>query len=389
MMKRAEFVGFSRRTDFGAPDPDYEHLLTQARAHESFIDLTSSSPQSVGLPLPHPLKWFDGAPPGYTPDPRGLPSAREALARSYGERKSVDADQFILTASTSEAYSFVLNVLCDPGDRILVPSPSYPLFEQLSQIAGVELVRYRISYDGAFHTDLGSLPTFCQVRTQRIKAIFSVSPNNPTGNSLRKEELERFRSFRLPLVIDEVFRPYAAVQTREDPLCAAEDQDLVILVDGLSKRAAAPGLKLGWMLAAGRRRNEFLERAEWVSDAFLSAGSFVQHALPRILRAEKDLQGQIIERIRACRHMLAEAGLEAVGISQLRTDGGWTALLRLPATLSEESWWEKFSEAGLWLQPGRLYDLEPSPTFALSLLTPPDQLVLALGRLKILAQRHQ
>src|SRR5690606_1932382 len=132
-----------------------------------------------------------GASPEYHPDPRGLLTARVALAKNYRSRAELSPEQFLLTASTSEAYSFVLHVLCDPGERILVPAPSYPLFSQLAQVAGVKLVPYRIAYDGAFHTDLATLPTKDEARRQKIKALFCVSPNNPTGNSLRQEELAR------------------------------------------------------------------------------------------------------------------------------------------------------------------------------------------------------
>ncbi len=388
-MDQGQFVEFSGRTDFGSPDRAYDRLKMVAKSHGSFVDLTHSSPRSAGISLPHPVEWFEGVPADYEPSPRGLPSAREALAGAYSARASVQSDSFVLTASTSEAYSFALHVLCDPGDRILVPSPSYPLFEQLSQLSGVELVRYRVAYDGAFHIDLGSLPSKEQANADSIRAIFCVSPNNPTGNSLRPEELDRLRSLALPLLVDEVFLPYAARGPCADPLAGAETTDLTIVVDGLSKRAASPGLKLGWLLALGRRAEGFLERVEWVSDAYLSPGSLVQHALPKILEDESNLQSRIQSRLEAARRSLADAELGQVGVSELRTEGGWTALLRLPATLSEEDWWKVISEAGLWVQPGRLYGISPGPVFALSLLTPPEDLAVALRRLRGVVRSHQ
>lgn len=370
---------YSRRTDFGSPDPLYDQMRALARKQARFFDLSFTSPAPAGIDVPHPLELLQGAPPEYHPDPRGLLSARVALASSYASRAALAPEQFLLTASTSEAYSFVLHVLCDPGDKILVPAPSYPLFGQLAQIAGVELVPYRIAYDGAFHTDLATLPTREEARRQRIKALFCVSPNNPTGSSLRHDELSRFRSLEIPLVVDEVFRPYSeGGESLADPLSDAEDHPLTIIVDGLSKRAGSPGLKLGWMLAAGPSRSAFLERAEWVSDAFLSPGSLVQHALPSILAEECAIQDKVRARLFESRRLLAASGLHSVGITELLTPGGFTALLRLPNTQSEEDWWSLLSGAGIWIQPGHLYGLEQSPAFALSLLTPPDTLRAAL-----------
>lgn len=370
---------YSRRTDFGSPNPLYDRMHALARSRARLFDLSASSPAPAGIEVPHPLDLLKSAPPEYRPDPRGLHLARVALTASYKTRAALSPEQFLLTASTSEAYSFVLHVLCDPGDKILVPTPSYPLFGQLAQIAGVELVPYRIAYDGAFHTDLATLPTKEEAGRQKIKALFCVSPNNPTGNSLRKEELTRFRSLEIPLVVDEVFRPYSDDKSHADPLTDAEDHPLSIIVDGLSKRAGSPGLKLGWMLAAGTSRSTFLERAEWVSDAFLSPGSLVQHALPGILAEEQAIQEKVRARLRENRRLLASAHPRSVGITELRTSGGFTALLRFPNTRSEDDWWSLLSSAGIWLQPGHLYGLEQSPTFAVSLLTPPDTLSAALA----------
>jgi aspartate/methionine/tyrosine aminotransferase len=252
----------------------------------------------------------------------------------------------------------------------------------------VELIRYQIAYDGAFHTDLGSLPTKEQIRSLGIKALFAVSPNNPTGNCLREEELKRFRELSIPLVIDEVFRPYYDAQALCDPLLGAEDQPLCVVVDGLSKRAAAPGLKLGWMLALGTESQSFLERAEWVSDAYLSAGSLVQHALPEILKREIDIQRNVHNRIRENRHLLKSTDLLSTGITELQTDGGFTALLRFPSTLTEDDWWQLLSAEGIWLSPGHLYELAQAPTFAVSLLTPPAVLAEALVQMKRLVQRR-
>ena len=378
-MKSLQILPYSRRTDFGAPEPLYETMRTLAQSQPRLFDLTASSPAQAGVDVPHPLTLLETAAPDYSPDPRGLLRARLALSTHYGKRARVTPDQFLLTASTSEAYSFALHVLCNPGDKILVPSPSYPLFAQLAKIAGVEPVRYRIAYDGAFHTDLGSLPTREQVQAQKIRALFVVSPNNPTGHCLRQEELDRFRGLSIPLVVDEVFRPYAEVSQMCDPLRGAEDQPLCIVVDGLSKRAAAPGLKLGWMLTLGSASQSFLERAEWVSDAYLSAGSLVQHALPEILKRESTIQQEVLARLHESRRLLGSADLRSWGITELRTEGGFTALLRLPGTLSEDDWWHALSSNGIWLWPGQLYDLEQSPAFALSLLTKSETLSAALN----------
>src|SRR5690606_30281452 len=183
--------------------------------------------------------------------------------------------------------------LCDPGDAILVPVPSYPLFDQLAQLCGVRLIRYPLRYDGSFHVDLGSFPDATLAQREKVKAIFCVSPNNPTGNRVSSEELERFLTLGVPLVFDEVFLPYDRRGAGTDPLLLGDRSPLVVVLDGLSKRAGAPGLKSGWLLATGKQREDFLKRIDWVSDAYLSCSSVAAHVLPQILAREHEVQACI------------------------------------------------------------------------------------------------
>ena len=181
----------------------------------------------------------------YEPEPFGLPSARETIARMYG----VEASRVVLTASTSEAYAFLFTLLCDPGDEVLAPAPSYPLFAQLAQIAGVRLVPYRLRYDGAWHVDAASLRA---ARTSRSRAVLAVSPNNPTGSCLRREELAAMLD--LPVICDEVFAEYTFREANAIASRARRKRRAKVLVfslGGLSKSAALPQMKLAWTIVGG------------------------------------------------------------------------------------------------------------------------------------------
>jgi alanine-synthesizing transaminase len=371
---------FSKRTYFGQPSEVHVSMRRLFESHGKPLDLTCSNPTRVGLSLPDLAPLLSSTPPSYEPDPKGQAAAREALAKSYQKRAPVTSEQFILTASTSEAYSFTLLTLCDPGDSILVPAPSYPLFDQLAQLCGVRLIHYPLDYDGAFHVNLGRLPDAAFVKRQKVKALFCVSPNNPTGNRVTAEELERFVSLGVPLVFDEVFLPYDRRRAGADPLRVTDRCALVILLDGVSKRAGAPGLKVGWLLAAGPQAEGFLKRVDWVSDAFLSCSSVAQHVLPGLLASEERVQALIRARIDESVKLLHSSKLDERGWTLLSVDGGFTALLRVPGTFDERTWWRKLSGSGIWVEPGELYGFDQSPLFALSLLTPPEVLREALGR---------
>jgi len=241
--------------------------LEERRARGQLVtDLTVSNPTTAGIP--YDAAAIQGAlsvPESlvYEPAAFGLASARQAVADHLG----MDGSRVLLTASTSEAYAFLFKALCDPGDEVLVPAPSYPLFDQLASIESVRLVPYRIAYDGAWHLDAASI-----VPTARTRAILVVSPNNPTGSSLTRPELARLRATGLPVVADEVFAPYAFRAGQDRVECAAREagSSLVFSLGGLSKLAGLPQMKLGWIVVGGPEEltREALERLEWIADAF-------------------------------------------------------------------------------------------------------------------------
>lgn len=372
----------SRRTHFGARSELFFQMSALARAQEGFIDLCRSNPAEVGLAANLSSFFLRTQTIAYQPDPRGSHRARTSIAQSRGKALGLDAEDLMLTSSTSEAYSFLLLALCDPGDAILVPTPSYPLFEQLAQLASVRTIPYRIAYDGAWHVDRASLPNQDLIHREKIRFVVAVSPNNPTGNILRKDELASLRSLGLPLVVDEVFRPYSRHRDSAwaDPLELSENEELTVVLDGLSKRCLSPGAKLGWLIARGTRSQELWERLEWVSDTFLSVNSQIQAALPGILIEEETLRAQA--QVRIARNLeILDAALTVSALSVLSRDGGWSALLRLPDTQDELSWWKATCKVGLWMQPGHLYDLPMPSTFVISLLTPEEELRTGLARL--------
>jgi len=306
----------------------------------------------------------------YEPSPFGLLSAREAIAKQLSAGGvQVDPGRIVLTASTSEAYSFLFKLLCDPGDEVLVPRPSYPLFDHLAQLEAVRPVPYRLAYDGGWHIDLPSVTSAVSPRT---RAIVVVSPNNPTGSYLKREELEALGSLGIPIVSDEVFASYPL---RDDPSRAAsalraEDAPLVFALGGLSKLAALPQMKVAWIAVGGHdaRVREALGRLEVIADAFLSVGTPAQHALPEFLASRGVARKALDARLRTNCHTLRERTVGSPA-SLLDVEGGWYATLRLPRTRTEEEWALRFlEEDSVYVHPGHFFDFEDEAYVIVSLL---------------------
>jgi len=378
--------GLSRRSQLHADTNALTRAVLEHRARGlPTLNLAESNPTQVGLSWPHEeLAQALGAAgiSRYEPEPFGLLEARRALsaelARTCG---AVPAERLMLTASTSEAYGFLFKLLCDAGDNVLVPSPSYPLFDVLAGLEGVRLVPYRLAYDGEWHIDLPALRASIDART---RAILLVHPNNPTGSYLKREELRALASLGLPLISDEVFAPYAL---RDDVTRAPSALDvsadvLVFRLDGLSKSAALPQLKLAWTAIAGPAPlvEEACERLQHIADTCLSANTPAQLALPRLLAFGATVRGQVRARIE---HNLAALERACVGspLSVLRTEGGWYAVLRLPALRSDEEWAISLLERdGVLTQPGFFYDLEGTH-LVLSLITQEEVFAEGIARL--------
>jgi len=371
----------SSRSSFDLAPNRLALALARARQEErAILDLTESNPTRAGLPyaratILEALASADAL--LYEPSPFGLWSAREAVAREL----EVDPARVVLTASTSEAYGFLFKLLCDPGDEVLVPVPSYPLFEHLARLEAVRAVPYRLAYDGRWHVDVDSLRNAV---SQRTRAIVTVSPNNPTGSYLKHDELAALSSLGLPIVSDEVFASYPL---REDPTratTALEAQGtLVFSLGGLSKLAALPQMKLAWIVVGGDAPDvtDAMARLEVLADAYLSVGTPVQHALPHLLASRVSAESAIQSRTRANLELLRSRVTGTAG-TLLDVEGGWYATLRVPATRSEESWvLELLEEDGVHVHPGHFFDFEREAYLVLSLLTPEAIFAEGVGRL--------
>lgn len=349
----------------------------------ALLDLTLSNPTRADLDLPALPSLDRAAAARYEPDPRGLPEARRAVSRWMAERSiAVPDERIVLTASTSEAYAYLFKLLCDPGDDVLAPRPSYPLLAHLARCESIGLREYPIAYDGHFHVDLGALRG---ARGERTRAVIAVHPNNPTGSYLSREELAALGSLGLPLISDEVFAPYPLDQTPDACTSALElGRGLVASLHGLSK-LGWPQLKLSWLCLGGDDAlvARALERLEVIADTFLSVATPVQLALPEILRAQDACVAAIRARTRENLARLREACAgSAVGV--LHAGGGWNAVLRLPSTYSDEAWALALLEhERVLVQPGYFYDFEGPPYCVVSLLPRPD--VLADGARRLVA----
>jgi alanine-synthesizing transaminase len=357
------------------------------------LDLTESNPTRAGLAYPADLlaPLADAAGLAYAPDPRGLEPARRAacaeLAR-HGVR--VEPDRVVLTASTSEAYAFLFKVLADPGDDVLVPVPSYPLFEILSGLEAVRAVPYPLDPHGGWSYDVGAIATRV---TPRTRAIVVVSPNNPTGTILTTSDLRALSNLcaerGLVLIADEVFADYRLAPASAGPACVLRDATcLTVSLGGLSKAVGLPQLKLAWMAIGGlpAETADLLERLELVADSFLSVGTPIQVALSAILARGAVVRDQIRDRIAVNLDAIRRHVAAAPAIQLLEPAGGWTAALRVPATRSEEAIAIDLLERHhVVVQPGYFYDFPNEAWLIVSLLVEPGVFEEGLARIVELA----
>jgi alanine-synthesizing transaminase len=380
--------GFSTRSNFPRALNPLARALAERRARgEPLVDLTESNPTHVGLPQPDPsLLALPGA-FSYAPEPLGLRSAREAVAAHLSTRgATVSPEHLILSASTSEAYSWLFKLLCEPGDNVLVPAPCYPLFEYLTRLEAVELRPYRLPRAHGFGLDVEAVAA---ARDVRSRAVLVVNPGNPTGHYLHEGELaalaELCADTELALISDEVFSDFAW-DTEPDRLATVAGRSLPMLtfsLSGLSKVAGLPGLKLGWTHVGGpaAERDEALARLELVADTFLSVGTPVQQALPALLAHAPRFQAALLERVRENRRRLVAARPSGALWDVVPAHGGWSAVLRIPREPGEEATCLALLEAGVVVQPGYFYDFEGGAFLVLSLLPPPDVFEAALAPL--------
>jgi len=370
---------FSSRLEWGHEANSLAQLLERKRAAgEPLLDLTESNPTAAGFDYPEREIVASLADPRslrYEPNPAGLLAARDAVAEYY--RGRVNPQRLLLTASTSEAYALVFKLLADPGDDVLVPRPSYPLFEFLASLESVRVKQYALVYHGRWEIDLDALASAI---TERTRAIVLVNPNNPTGSFLKIDELQRLialcKEHQLALVSDEVFGDYA-LREASDVVRSLIDVDevLTFVFSGLSKVVGLPQLKLGWIAAGGppELRLEALRRMELIADTYLSVATPVQWALPILLSSRRFLQEQIRARTRRNLEFLREQIGPSSSWRVLDVEGGWYAIVQAPRIRSEEEWaLLLLREDGVLVQPGFFFDMESEAFLVVSLLTRPD-----------------
>jgi len=366
-------TAFSQRSTLELAPNRVATALSAARAGGApLLDLTVSNPTVVGIPYASGV--LDALSTGelrYDPEPLGLESARAAVAALWRDRGvRADPARVVMTASTSEAYAFAFKLFCDPGDEVLVPSPSYPLFEHLARLESVTPVPYRLGYDGAWFIDASVVERAISART---RAIVIVSPNNPTGSFLKRDELRSLEKLGLPLISDEVFGDYALTEDPRRARSALESEGaFVVALDGLSKLAGLPQMKLAFMTLGGPARlvEQAMPRLELIADTFLSPGGPVQRALPALLDLRRVTTDALRARAIASFSHLRRA-LEGSSVTVLPVEGGWTAVMRLPATRTDEEWTLSLLERGVIVQPGYFFDFDAAPHVVVSLITEP------------------
>jgi aspartate/methionine/tyrosine aminotransferase len=380
---------FSSRIHWDAQHNRLTELLAAKRARGArVLDLTQSNPTRAGIVYTDELcgVFDDASVLHYDPLPAGSLPAREAVASYYRRRgHSVAPARILLTASTSEAYSYLFKLLADPGDQVLVPRPSYPLFEYLAKMESVEVCQYPLEYHGGWAMDVDAL---ARSITARTRAIVLVNPNNPTGSYVKRGELEtltRLAAERgIALISDEVFSDYAFAEdsNRVTSLAGVEDC-MAFSMSGLSKIAGLPQMKLGWIVVAGpaRLRAEAMEKLEWIADTYLSVGTPVQCAAARLLEAGAAVERQIRERT-AANLTFARKSVAGTALAILAVEGGWSVTIRVPRIRSEEEWCiDLLDQSSVLVQPGYFYDFEGEAYLVISLLTAPAEFREGLKRI--------
>jgi aspartate/methionine/tyrosine aminotransferase len=394
----------SRRLAWDHPENALAGLERARRARGGeVLDLTVSNPTRVGLPdlgarISEALAaTTTGA---YEPDPLGAFAARQAIAAELAAADvSIAPERLVVTASSSESYGFLFKLLCDPGDAVLVPEPSYPLFEYLARLEGVTPMPYRLAYDGAWHFDFASLDEAlarAAGERRRVRALVVVNPNNPTGSFLKRFELPalaaRCEAHGLPVIADEVFAPYALGDDAERVRALAGEEAFTARVPtfalgGLSKSCGLPQLKLGWMAVAGPAdvADAAVARLALIADTYLSVGAPVQDAASRLLAIGRDARRAIASRVGENLARLAAAIGPSSPCTLLPSEGGWSAIVRVPATRTDEAWAATLlSRDGVLVQPGYFFDLRGGAYLVLSLL--PPLAIFAEGVRRLLAR---
>jgi alanine-synthesizing transaminase len=386
-------VRWSERAGVSLAPNRLTQALNRIRADgRAIVDLTLSNPTQAGFEYPPQLLAPLADPRGlvYTPQPLGMREAREAIADDYARKgETVAPDRIVLTASTSEAYSLLFKVLCDPGDEVLVPRPSYPLFDHLSRFDAVVARTYDLEYHGGWSIAFDSIERRWSPRT---RAVLIVSPNNPTGSFVSPQEVAQLSALcadrGTALVADEVFDDYllAPGVGRVPGRTERHTPSLTFRLGGLSKSVGLPQAKLAWIAVEGPDgvAAEALERLELAADTYLSVATPVQLACRDLLRHGARVREQIQSRVRANYEHLRRLRTREAGCSVLNADGGWYAVVRVPAVACEEDLVLALLDDGVLTHPGYFFDFHTEAYLVVSLLTVED--VFAEGMARVL--RH-
>jgi len=382
---------FSERTSWKLTRNRLTEVLEAVRSGGArVLDLTLSNPTRAGLQYDQPRILQALTSPqamDYDPQPKGLAGARVAVATYYQTLPGMqhfDPERLILTTSTSEGYSFVFRLLCNPGDELLVPKPSYPLFEFLADLQDVKLVPYPLIYDHGWQMDFPSLD---KVVTGRTRGVVVVHPNNPTGSYVHADEQESLyrlcREHQLAIIADEVFLDYAHNGAPERSFATNEDV-LTFTLSGVSKISALPQMKVAWVATSGpaRQVDAALARLDVISDTYLSMNAPIQWALPALLEQRRSIQRQLMDRLRT---NLAEIDRQLAAqkaCQRLSAEAGWYAVLRVPVTQTDEELAiDLLRRKSVLAHPGHFYDFPSDGYLVLSLITPQAEFADGLQRL--------
>ena len=385
---------FSRRTDWNTEES------ALARAHRERVraglptaDLTASNPTRCGFDYDKELlsPLTNERARDYDPQPLGLLSAREAVCGYYADHEvQVRPEQVVLTTSTSEAYSFLFRLLCDPGSEILVPQPGYPLFDFLAVLDDVRIKSAPLVYDHGWQIDPEG---FRQAVSDETRAIVLVHPNNPTGHFTKRWEAEELaklcREREIALIVDEVFLDYAFGSERAESFAAGLEGVDVYAVSGLSKIAGLPQMKAAWIVATGPHVEQAMARLEVIADTFLSMNAPIQGAVPFWLVGREKIQRQIRERVKA---NLTELDRELANLDivvRLNVEGGWYAVLRIPALQPDETAAHELLNRGVWVHPGYFFGMEGKGWLVVSLLGPVEEFKTGVKAIVDYFRTHQ
>lgn len=379
---------FSRRTGWQlAPNRFTIAHREVLRTSREILDLTISNPTRAGFDYDEAAILDSLRNPNsldYDPQPKGLQSARAAVADYYNARgEKVDPESLVLTTSTSEAYSYVFRLLCNPGDEILVPKPSYPLFDFLADLQDVKLVPFQLIYDHGWQIDWPALESCL---TDQLRAVALVHPNNPTGSYISTNERTQLNELccerGMALVVDEVFLDYAH-GSKSRPSFVTNHAALTFTLSGLSKISALPQMKLAWIAVSGPEplAQTAIQRLEVIADTFLSLNAPIQLAAGSMLEQRREIQPQIMARVRANVAELDHQLAKQKSCTRLHAEAGWYAILRVPATGSDEDLAIKLlQDRSVLLHPGHFYDFPSDGYLVLSLITPEQQFSEGISR---------